>query len=97
LNLTLCWLQLTGKSDPGTGGWHGGMAREELASLEHAAREKGFMLVARKAAAARGCGGFRRSITVSDPSGYDKGLDWPSLGGSQVSNAKTWGTRLLST
>jgi hypothetical protein len=42
-----------------TAGWekrsgHGGMAREELASLEHAAREKGFMLVARKAAAARG-------------------------------------------
>jgi tetratricopeptide (TPR) repeat protein len=30
------------------------IAREELASLERAAREKGFMLVARKAAAARG-------------------------------------------
>jgi hypothetical protein len=33
---------------------HGGIAREQLASLERAAREKGFMLVARKAAAARG-------------------------------------------
>lgn len=33
---------------------HAGIAREELASLERAAREKGFMLVARKAAAARG-------------------------------------------
>ena len=33
---------------------HGAIAREQLASLEHAAREKGFMLVARKAAAARG-------------------------------------------
>jgi eukaryotic-like serine/threonine-protein kinase len=33
---------------------HAGNAREELASLERAARDKGFMLVARKAAAARG-------------------------------------------
>jgi hypothetical protein len=33
---------------------HAGNAREELVSLERAAREKGFMLVARKAAAARG-------------------------------------------
>jgi hypothetical protein len=33
---------------------HGGIAREQFASLERAAREKGFMLVARKAAAARG-------------------------------------------
>ncbi len=33
---------------------HGAIAREQLASLERAAREKGFMLVARKAAAARG-------------------------------------------
>ncbi|MGB8537933.1 MAG: tetratricopeptide repeat protein [Acidobacteriaceae bacterium] len=33
---------------------HGGIAREQLASLERAARKKGFMLVARKAAAARG-------------------------------------------
>lgn len=33
---------------------HAGIARAELASLERAARDKGFMLVARKAAAARG-------------------------------------------
>ena len=33
---------------------HAGVAREELVSLERAARDKGFMLVARKAAAARG-------------------------------------------
>jgi eukaryotic-like serine/threonine-protein kinase len=33
---------------------HGAIAREQLVSLERAAREKGFMLVARKAAAARG-------------------------------------------
>jgi DNA-binding winged helix-turn-helix (wHTH) protein/tetratricopeptide (TPR) repeat protein len=33
---------------------HTALAQEQLASLEHAARDKGFMLVARKAAAARG-------------------------------------------
>ena len=33
---------------------HGAIAREQLASLERAARDKGFMLVARKAAAAAG-------------------------------------------
>jgi eukaryotic-like serine/threonine-protein kinase len=33
---------------------HGAVAREQLASLERVARDKGFMLVARKAAAARG-------------------------------------------
>jgi hypothetical protein len=33
---------------------HASIAREELASLERAARDKGFRLVARKAAAARG-------------------------------------------
>jgi hypothetical protein len=33
---------------------HTALAQEQLASLEHAARDKGYMLVARKAAAARG-------------------------------------------
>jgi DNA-binding winged helix-turn-helix (wHTH) protein/tetratricopeptide (TPR) repeat protein len=33
---------------------HAALAREQLSSLEHAARDKGFMLVARKAVAARG-------------------------------------------
>jgi len=33
---------------------HAALAREQLASLENAARGKGFVLVARKAAAARG-------------------------------------------